>query len=141
MTKARKIRWQTTMGKGMTVVRDAKGSGVALIAARVEDGGSRQRRQRQTTMVVDDDGGGWRRLTRLGSGLWGRTRAGGKRWGRQLPCLQITSHCPSPARLASSPAFPSHCVVCCLLLLASRCPLSPPPVIQYPLAHPNNCSI
>jgi hypothetical protein len=44
------------MGKGMTVARDAKGSRVAMMAARVEHGGGRQRRQWQTTMVVDDDG-------------------------------------------------------------------------------------
>jgi hypothetical protein len=33
-------------------------SGVAMMAARVEDGGGRQRQQRQKTAVVDDDGSG-----------------------------------------------------------------------------------
>jgi hypothetical protein len=45
-------------GKGMMVARDAEGSGVAMMAARVEDSGVRQRRQWQMTMVVDDDGSG-----------------------------------------------------------------------------------
>jgi hypothetical protein len=40
MTKARKIGWQTTTGKGMMVARDAEGSRVAMMAARVEDSGS-----------------------------------------------------------------------------------------------------
>jgi hypothetical protein len=51
----------------MMMARDAGGSRVAMMAARVEDGGSRQRQQRQMTMVADDDGGGWRRLQDWGA--------------------------------------------------------------------------
>jgi hypothetical protein len=40
------------------VARDAKGSRVAMMAAKVEDGGSRQWQQWQTATVVDDDSGG-----------------------------------------------------------------------------------
>jgi hypothetical protein len=40
--KALKIRWRTTTGKGMAVARDVGGSGVAMMDARVEDGGGRQ---------------------------------------------------------------------------------------------------
>jgi hypothetical protein len=45
------------MGKGMMVARDAEGSKVVMMAARIEDGGGRERRQRQMTRVVDNDGG------------------------------------------------------------------------------------
>jgi hypothetical protein len=45
-------------GEGMTVGSDAGDSGVAMMAARVEDGGGRQQRRQRTTTVADDDGGG-----------------------------------------------------------------------------------
>ncbi len=45
------------MENRMTMVRDAGGSGVAIMAARVEDSGGRQWRWWQTRTVVDNDGG------------------------------------------------------------------------------------
>ncbi len=41
-------------GEGMTVASNAGDSGVAMMAATVEDGDSRQQQQWQTRMVVDD---------------------------------------------------------------------------------------
>ncbi len=45
-------------GEGTTVASNAGDSGVAMMAARVEDGGGRQQWRQRTTTVADDDGGG-----------------------------------------------------------------------------------
>jgi hypothetical protein len=45
-------------GEGTTVSRDAGDSGVAMMAATVEDGCGKRRRRQRTKTVADNDGGG-----------------------------------------------------------------------------------
>jgi hypothetical protein len=142
-TKARKIWWRTTNGKGVMVGRDAGDSGVAMIAGRVEDGGSRQWQQWdgrqqwwQTMTAVDDDGlHDW--AADYGEGQ--EQAARDSRDSHPASRLPHIAHHPLILRCClPSPLFVLSVTRFCLPCAVQH---PPPPGIQYPLAHPNNCLI